>query len=286
MRTKPFEPIEDLLATSHPEGVMYHYTSIGSLIKIVTSGEMYATDIRYMNDATEAEHTLTMIRETFQAAGQGGPRELSPGMRGDLRKYPQLDPTYVVCFTKEASLLSQWRGYCPPNRGVSIGFRADDLRDFAVMQGFRVRGCIYDHIRQKQIVWSLVERLQVADTPSPTAWELCSEKEALEAVIKASAILKHPSFSEEQEWRIVSAPSLQAEPPVTVEYREGRSMLIPYRRFQLPTKPGGGLKIERVVVGPTQHYSNAVLSVANFLDSQNSMPAKGVEYCEIPLREA
>jgi hypothetical protein len=77
-------------------------------------------------------------------------------MRADLGGLA-IKRAYVTCFTKQSSLLSQWRGYCPPHRGVSIGFQADDLRTEAEKQRFRLRECLYGPTRQSTIAESLAD---------------------------------------------------------------------------------------------------------------------------------
>ena len=292
MRTEPFQPIEELLFTSAPDGIFYHYTSVGSLLHIIRSGVMFASDVGYLNDAAESTHTMNLIKDVLARLTTlggnwriSGLDTLSPGMRGDLYRLA-IKRAYVTCFTKQGSLLSQWRGYCPLHRGVSIGFQANDLRTEAEKQGFRLRECLYDPTRQSEIASSLAERLRTADTPSPKAWELCTEAQALDAVLEASTVLKHPSFSEEQEWRVISVPPKSAEPRPKIEFREGRAMLIPYRPFRLPRNDDGGVKLQHVIVGPTPHENAAIDAVSNFLLSEHSYPAADVDYCNIPLREA
>ena len=38
--------------------------------------------------------------------------------------------SYVVCFSKEKDLLSQWRGYADNGKGCAIGFSLDELEDY------------------------------------------------------------------------------------------------------------------------------------------------------------
>jgi hypothetical protein len=291
--------IDDFLRLSEPEGVLYHYTSLGSLTNIVTSGEMFASDIAYLNDAAEAAHTLYLLNKAFERVGaprhsygEGVGDYLSNATHADLRGALRAR-TYVVCFTREGNLLSQWRGYCPPQRGISVGFRAEHLKATAKPQGYHLRECIYDEAQQAAIADFLVQRLLEADHPTESGWTLKVVHQALAAVMKSSAVLKHPSFREEREWRLVSEPppfeeifSTRSGQMSMVDFREGKSMLIPYRRVSLPRNDTGGVSVEHVLVGPTLHPSTAVLSVQNFLSSRQSAPARGVEYCNVPLREA
>jgi hypothetical protein len=75
-------------------------------------------------------------------------------------------------------------------------------------------------------------------------------------------ILKHKSFEEEREWRIISRPL-----PCSLErfaYRAGTSMLIPYFRLALAVTDDP-LQIDEIVVGPTPHSRQSRDSVAGLL---------------------
>jgi hypothetical protein len=75
-------------------------------------------------------------------------------------------------------------------------------------------------------------------------------------------ILKHKSFAEEKEWRIISRPL-----PCTrkgFDFRPGTSMLIPYYRIPLT----GGMQafqIEEIGVGPTPHSRQSQRSLQSLL---------------------
>jgi hypothetical protein len=103
-----------------------------------------------------------------------------------------------------------------------------------------------------------------------------------------AAVLKNPRVFEEEECRLISKEWEQGYPSHDVKHREGRSMLIPYRVFKLPKDERGRLKIAHVIVGPTQHRDEAVLSVTQFmaLNGVTTAVLRGVDYCDIPLREA
>ena len=49
-------------------------------------------------------------------------------------------------------------------------------------------------------------------------------------LLRIAAILKHPSFREEKEWRIVS-PVIANTAEAPILFREGHAMLVPYIEF-------------------------------------------------------
>ena len=51
-------------------------------------------------------------------------------------------------------------------------------------------------------------------------------------LLMCAALLKHPAFKEEAEWRMVSSV-VKRYAPSDIRYREGRSCLVPYRELSL-----------------------------------------------------
>jgi len=115
------------LQQSPPE-FLYHYTGQDGLLGIITSGSLWATNISYMNDATEFELSLGLIRDSLSAALETSELEIrryaapDPKRANDatLRKEEEsrlwriakrIDPydtdICVSCFCEEGSLLSQ-----------------------------------------------------------------------------------------------------------------------------------------------------------------------------------
>ena len=83
------------------------------------------------------------------------------------------------------------------------------------------------------------------------------------------AFMKSGAFREEQEWRIVSPPQRNhVEAPI--EHRVGRTMLIPYMDFVLPTDTEGRLELAQVIVGPTPTMGESMRSLAQFLGKHTS----------------
>jgi hypothetical protein len=50
-----------------PPNFLYHYTGQAGLLGIIKTGELWATKIQYMNDATEFGLALTMARKELDA---------------------------------------------------------------------------------------------------------------------------------------------------------------------------------------------------------------------------
>jgi len=83
---------------------------------------------------------------------------------------------------------------------------------------------------------------------------------------------KHPSFSEEKEWRLVS-PLVQTANS-KMNFRAGTSMLIPYRNFSLEDKESN-FSPRKIFVGPTPHKDLSISSEMHLLFS------RGISDCSV-----
>ena len=65
------------LYEKNPTRTLYHYTSIGGLQGIVESRGIWATEIRYLNDAKELVQTLDMFLSVIRAKYESIPQAAS-----------------------------------------------------------------------------------------------------------------------------------------------------------------------------------------------------------------
>lgn len=294
--------LENLVATLYeeqPQRPLYHYTSLDGLLKIVPSKTLRATEIRYFNDSAEMRHTAELIDTVIvHEDTMGRLRDpFSFQLLGQFRKWINHRLTdghmlFVACFTTEGNLLSQWRGYCPPGKGISLGFSPDTIRIACENQqpSFRLGKCIYERQQQlgavTSILTSLVELAQKRGENGETAASQSFHHvfEEIESdLLRVAALLKDGAFREEQEWRAVSS-IITSYMDARIEYREGSSTLVPFVGFKLPEGPSGGLDLNSVTIGPTPQRENSMNAVLRFLSKSDAYPRGGVSYCEVPYR--
>ncbi|HUY99940.1 MAG TPA: DUF2971 domain-containing protein [Thermomicrobiaceae bacterium] len=125
-----------MAADSEPS-LLYHYTDAAGLRGIVTSGELWATDAFYLNDASEFRYVFQLVAEELEQMEQADPpppdaaSEVAEMIRlaADIALETIRDdiPFFVACFCKRKDLLSQWRGYAKGTGGFSIGFKRREL---------------------------------------------------------------------------------------------------------------------------------------------------------------
>ncbi|MEI8633036.1 DUF2971 domain-containing protein [Vibrio sp. PP-XX7] len=242
------------LFSQTPHATLYHYTTFNGLLGITRSKLLWASDVRYMNDAAELHHTLDLLREAIQARIIQGDEKatlLEHFSHWIADRLNQGHMLFAASFRANGNLLSQWRGYSTIGKGVSLGFHPEHIRQWADHQQFQIGRCIYDLERQKQLVQQAVDAVCQMNLPED---ELFAAVET--DLLRLAVLLKHPSFREEDEWRVV-LPVVHHELDLRIKFREGSAMLKPYTEFDLhcPTQP---MALDHVYLGPTP---DSILSI-------------------------
>lgn len=291
------ENITKSLFATTPVDTLYHYTSFAGLLGIVTSGVLRASDIRYMNDSAELRHTLNLLQtHVTDRINQGtdNPRLLNQLLDWLSHRIVSGSMLFGGSFRANGNLLSQWRGYSKHGKGVSLGFDPAFIRSCAEHQRFQVGKCLYEAGQQKALIEQIVDAVEITvrqaeedEEPIPhprdNAYHYGFERVEGD-LLRIASVLKHPSFEEEQEWRIVS-PVITDFPDASVHFREGTSMLIPFYEFQLTDGDNRCLQLDHVYLGPTSNIELSMNSLELYLAKQRASPRRGISYCQIPYRQ-
>jgi hypothetical protein len=266
--------------------VLYHYTSRDTFIKIIENIELWATHIRYLNDAAEFEHAVNMLEEALTHR---------PRVNLDQRERLFLDSLlqcvkqaerdiYVLCFSTKYDSLSQWRGYSTNGPGYAVAFKAKDLWDPFIRQEFHLCKCIYNQQTQLQKINSLIdaELAKVhdnSDSDDSDIAQVYAQRFADEFQLLAPQF-KHWSFEDEAEYRLISSHITLDNP--RLEFRKGTSMITPYFRFNLETE-GLPLPLAEVLIGPTPHPELA-MKATRMLLRKHGLSEDLVKESTIPFR--
>lgn len=114
------------LPSSWPLPPLYHYTTGDSLIRIIESQELLATQAACLNDMTELTHAADQLRELVKMRNSDAPTSVT-AFRSRLAEvllnpYPETSGRFVTCFTEKRDDLSQWRSYSGGEGGYAIQF--------------------------------------------------------------------------------------------------------------------------------------------------------------------
>jgi hypothetical protein len=290
------------IPVGEPE-VVYHYTTVDTMTKIVTSRKIWATSISYLNDSSEGEHFLRMVRQRLpDLIAQ---YQLQQTVLSKLDGRAQLEERpFIASFSAEGDSLPQWRSYCPQGNGVAIGFRVGCLsRAKRVLEAadhpagvqfksveymaddtpnFFLDGCIANIMKEADDDFAIAQKFFGAKNllTREDLFAMSAESEACRR--------KHVSFSAEHEYRlIVTRPYTSAK---YLEFRPVRSTLIPYMELSIPDMSplkmddeeaelngefgiGGDYSkldfVAKIIVGPTTNMELSIQAVEAFFRKLN-----------------
>lgn len=187
--------------------IVYHYCSVETLFSIIKYKKLWLSDARYMNDLYETilidqivSHILDDLNPTYTQVELDNFRNV----------YNQLPykKHYMMCFSEESDLLSQWRGYGDNGYGVSIGFLLDYDTTGILARSYGADGHESMSVKfgfeqvdyNKEIIRNDIQEV-IVDSIQHKKHEHCA------TLIKDMASkIKHHSFSEEKEWRLTYTP--------------------------------------------------------------------------------
>lgn len=181
----------------------------------------------------------------------------------------------VVSLTEERDLLSQWRGYAPAHGGYSIGFETELLLAQTAEPDFIFSRCEYEPDEQRKLLGRVIEgNIEFFDRAVEKGDKAKVESEAermtprlFAGIARVAPLIKHASFKEENEWRIIRGPvfvDALARKSDPILFRTSNASLIPYNQFRLAPEDEP-LKIQSIIIGPTQEPELSRNALEKFL---------------------
>ena len=267
--------------------VIYHYTNAAGLQGIVASGQLWATDYRFLNDSSEFRDGISLLgqelalqRSIIESYFDSWP------LIEDLIRYAGQDNYTAMVFslTTDGDLLSQWRGY-NNGKGFAIGFNTDHLINNSHRQKFELFPVRYEledqQAAMRQVISDLITAL--GECMGGTDEKANALFRWWPQGLKAAAVVKNVHFKEEHEQRLAYVGKVW---PPGIQLRTGAVGLVPYLPFNLADdalgSPAGRidrLGIERIVVGPS--LGKEQIAAVNALLRSHNVQAR-VEKSDIP----
>lgn len=271
-------------------GCLYHYTSVDALLgmmKVQDRGrkqELRATHYAYLNDYSEIRHGLNVIRAdsarwvdsiTFGAEDEDFQLRGKHALKWLRDDFPLSYQLFVSCFSERGNLLSQWRAYTRPNKGVSLRFDRQQLESFMASHGFTLNRCEYIPEHQQgannyHFMSLMVSAAKDADATAGRPSAASNPERYYDVfntfthkILRTAVSIKHPAFDEEREWRFVSKDLSSEELNQRVQFREGASSVIPY--LALCAGNGEQLPLNGIAVGPTPFVQQSIEALKTLL---------------------
>lgn len=250
-----------------------HYTTANALISIVQSEQLWATNIKFLNDEQEFLHAITLAKEVINKSTENAEKikanrsayddfikEVTKALE-NLDTY-HAENIFTCSFSEEKDLLSQWRGYCPSNQGYCIHFDLDGLLK-AAKEKFISCGifpCVYDNAEKKKRISAALNKhwQEYIKLTDPKKREQAVQNLTFE-IEQLASYFKHPSFAEEKEHRLVIRMAWDIEEHA--KFRAGPMSIIPYIEVPAPKA-----LIKEIGIGPTRDQSLAKRGLAALID--------------------
>jgi hypothetical protein len=254
--------------------VLYHYTNQEGFLGIIKDKALWATEIQYMNDASEfilpikiaCDALIEISRKRLDLLGKDAVRSIADPekeiyifMNFFLEQLSETN-VFVISFSQDGDSLSQWRAYGAPGSAYSIGFNSEKLSKVASQAGFELLQCQYykkDELEEqiRDIMNEFVEQI----LEKPAGWRTGYTYDSALRFLKLASKMKHHSFREEKEWRLILSPS-SAQKIEASGCRSGKSMIIPYYSLELKPFP-----LYRIYIGPCPHQELSQRAVGELL---------------------
>jgi hypothetical protein len=189
---------------------------------------------------------------------------------------------FIFSLSQEQNLLSQWRSYTPHGKGISLGFSPEIINKIVSENKLKMARCRYSSEDHNEMMNTLLDKMletfhqnshDLTAINNPPGQEFHTFLEQFRGDnLQVFSIIKHPAFSEENEWRLIS-PYYAKYTVEEIKYREGASMLAPYIELTLDRwhdlkQHSHPVFFQSVCLGISQHRTLSFNALQQFLSNQ------------------
>lgn len=250
------------------EELLWHYTDSAGVLGILTTYEIWASNIDFMNDATENNRLRELVSERLRSrlkSDQHNPSTAPNEMAGNLGFSANGGNLFVASFSECRDSLSQWRAY----GNFAIGFSKSSLSQLNYDPDEKIhhseRRMYFGPVRyySKAKDEGLIEYLARTSTGETCDFDLKSHNITREELRWLTPRFKDDSFSEEKEWRLICSGNADF---MGIEFRPRKSTIMPYIVVRLDNVNN---QIEEIIVGPDANSSLNIKALELFRDARH-----------------
>ena len=279
--------------TQQPE-ILYHYTSLDVLFsilnnvkytdeqqKIPESLTLQATRVDFFNDPTEYEFLGSCIISAMKRY-----EDDNPDLREKITDFIYSTPwglyvfdakPYLVSFSELEDSLSMWRFYGNNGRGIAIGLDRTILQNHLNTRS-HFSLCKCDYFTREEVIaqfateeiYNKVIELQ-PDEYDGKFWTAFPPDSALINNREARLRIKHKSYADECEWRLVFDGITKQN------FKVRSTVIVPYVNIEIPIEA-----LRRIIVGPCTEGIKTVTSIMEFCYSKSINCRNGVSSSDVP----
>ena len=276
-------------STATDEDNLWHYTSGTNLISIITSGELWATQISCLNDFMEVRLAANLLLKHFESRVAESTQEeilltkIIPALKDPNTT---IMGTFVFSLSSSENDLSQWRAYSGGEGGYSIGLNTKKLVTYCAADKCLLAPVIYDQSEHEIVIKKIYvatmeffhRGIQSRPIEEHDEWTIDFLNAWSGIAGYVAALMKHSAFKAEREVRIVR--NLRSDERERLQFRQKQSMMTRH----LPLKIECGLPIEMIYVGPCRNKDVSKISVGDLLRSRGINPDGRVICSDIPYQ--
>lgn len=294
-------------------GLLAHYTTAENALRILKGQQIWLRNVRFMNDFSEVQHGLNMLRRFFSPTEPDLGREsffsalnaIQPNLvenaigqfNGILDRVE--NQTYISCLSvhhpheNELGRLSMWRGYGRGAAPVAIVIKTHTMARFTDALGVFSSPVIYqDQDAFFEVMRALPQRVIANEEFLRSVDANWLTHMLFQSLLAYSISQKHRGFAEEQEWRMLhilghhSIGVLEQD----VEAVGGTPQNILKLKLKNPeTMPDAAISVpellERIIVGPSEFPDGIAEGLIKVLEKLGVQDASDrVVISKIPLR--
>ncbi len=264
--------------------VLYHYTKVEGLKSMLESGHLWATDAAFMNDPQELRYGFDLLSEIasrdMNLRRTGQLAEFLASINDIVEEKTWRARVYFVSFCQNGDLLSQWRAYGAFGGGYAVGLKtaclvgpgADEQKPVRVLHPI-----IYRLDKQVRLLRGWLRTcLQRCQAPRGRV----NYGDLLQLFADSLIVFKHPSYEEEQEWRLIQFGRYvggstkrgltESDAILPTHFRVRGGQIIPYVDLDLTGSAGrlhGKLPVAQIVCGPTIRPELGIKALSQLCDS-------------------
>lgn len=255
---------------------LFHYCTAASFVSIISNRKIRLSSLKSSNDATEGALVSEAMKRACQADALAS--DFAQYIVREAEGMEEMNSGKGFCLSTKADLLSQWRAYGGDGTGLCIGFSRSYLNklieryviddpslalipvvynqiehDSIVLPIYKeIKPILEDNAQWVKFISGALSRVDRADFQ-----QFCSNVFA--AFRKSSSHLyqlKHSTFSEESEWRIVTLAKVICGN--REEYAESNGVISEF--ISLPLDDLGENIVTKVILGPKHKNSPAIIN--------------------------
>lgn len=267
--------------------LLFHYTSVGTLLKIIDNGLndricLRATNARFFNDPYEYKFALSLLKSSMVKYEKEKSIKNKLSQKIENKLFDNLSliagNPFLLSLSEKSDELDMWRTYGVDGKGVSIGLDKDMLLEYSKDErntNTRLYNCIYD---KNKIIKGLIkywEHLYDKIKVNETSTSIGSFNFVFN-IIDFSFQFKREEYKSEKEWRLCKN-ELNSK---NYKFIERDGVIIPFIEYYFPKEI-----IKKIIIGPCSNKQLTKESIVTLLNSREyKLPDNSVIISKVPYR--